>query len=75
MPSYKVTKTGTQREFTPKQVQSLRALYGHAVQLVRNASGPAVFDHPETERIVQGGDFVKLEIAIEKVKNAMKEKT
>ena len=72
MPNYKVTKEGSQRVFTIAQVQALRTLYGYAVQLVRNANGPAVFEVHESERIVKGGDFLRLVNAIEQVKKTMK---
>lgn len=71
--NYKVNKIGAKREFTATQTQALRALYGYAQQLVRNASGPAIPELPETERIVQGGDFIKLVKALERVRHTMKE--
>jgi len=59
-------------KLTVSQERALRQLYGLAMRLARNASDPAVPELPETERIVQGGDFNNLVKALEKVKRVMK---
>ena len=68
-----MSRAKAKQQFTIPQVQVLRELYGYAVTLIRNASGHITLDNPDSWVMVEGGDFVKLANAIERVKKCYEE--